>query len=355
MSALRQLQGKLREGEGMLITSAVSRLYLFGIQSSAGIGVVTQSGAALLIDFRYIELARGTVAGADVTLLENEREQLPECLRKNEINTLFLETDSVSVEEMARYRGLLSGVRLSRSPRLRRALSALREIKSAGECDRHAAAQAITDRAFSRLLPLIRRGMTERALRDTLDGLLREEGADDLAFSTIALSGENTSRPHGVPGEREIQDGDFVLLDFGAKKNGYCSDMTRTVAIGPVSDRQRRGYDLVLAAQAAALEVIRAGLSTREADRAARDVIDADPDFRGSFGHSLSHGIGIEIHEEPRCGPRSEGELKAGQIISVEPGVYLAGEFGVRIEDMVKVTGGGCRNFTASPKNLIVL
>lgn len=196
--------------------------------------------------------------------------------------------------------------------------------------------------------------MTEREIAGELEYILRKFGGDGLAFDTIAVSGSNGSMPHGTPGERPLEVGDFLTLDFGAMKGGYCSDMTRSVAIGHVCDEQKEVYETVLKAQNRAFEVIKAGASCMMVDLAARSLIE-DAGYKGCFGHSLGHSLGLEIHEEPRFSPLDEEQLAVGNVLSVEPGIYIESRFGVRIEDVVVITPEGFENLTHSPKQLIIL
>jgi Xaa-Pro aminopeptidase len=175
-----------------------------------------------------------------------------------------------------------------------------------------------------------------------------------MAFDTIVVSGANSSLPHGVPSDKPICRGDFITMDFGAVIDGYHSDMTRTVALGEVSEEQRFVYDTVLRAQRAALDVLKAGISGQDGDTAARRVIE-EAGYGHAFGHATGHGVGVQIHEEPRLSQRNEKPLLAGQVVTVEPGIYLEGRFGVRIEDMVQLTADGCRNLTNCPKELLIL
>ena len=203
------------------------------------------------------------------------------------------------------------------------------------------------------MLGCIRPGMSEIELRGELAAICYRLGAENMSFDTIVASGPNSSRPHAVPGERRVQAGDFITFDFGVCVNGYCSDMTRTVAVGGVSDEMRRIYDIVLRAQLAAEEMLRAGVSYTDFDGCARDIIKAEG-YGPNFGHSLSHGIGLEIHEAAYTSD-SDMILPAGSVVSVEPGIYLEGRFGVRIEDMALVCEDGCRILTDCPKELIIL
>jgi Xaa-Pro aminopeptidase len=231
----------------------------------------------------------------------------------------------------------------------------LRRVKDAGELERIAAAQAITDASFAHICDFIRVGMTEAEVALELEFDMRRRGATGLAFPSIVATGANGANPHAVPGRTRIAAGDLVVLDFGAAYKGYCSDMTRTIAVGAEpSDLAREVYETVLAAQRADLAVLRAGISGVDADKPGRDVI-ARAGYGEQFGHGTSHGVGLEIHERPSTSPRSKDTLLAGDVISCEPGIYLDGQLGVRIEDLVAIETGGIRNFTQSPKELLVV
>ena len=183
---------------------------------------------------------------------------------------------------------------------------------------------------------------------------MRERGSEGVAFDFIVVSGKNSSLPHGVPTDKKIEKGDFVTMDFGGVVNGYRSDMTRTVAVGNVTEKQRKIYETVMAAQQASLDMIKPGVACFQVDKAARDII-SNAGYGDFFGHGLGHSVGLEIHESPACNTRDKTPLKKGMIMTVEPGIYLPGEFGVRIEDMVVVTDSGYENLTKSPKELVVL
>ena len=183
---------------------------------------------------------------------------------------------------------------------------------------------------------------------------MRERGSEGVAFDFIVVSGKNSSLPHGVPTSKKIENGDFVTMDFGAVINGYRSDMTRTIAVGSVTEKQRTVYETVLTAQKAALSIIKPDVTCSAVDKAARDII-TDAGYGDCFGHGLGHSVGLEIHESPACNTRDITPLKSGMIMTVEPGIYIQDEFGVRIEDMVLITDNGYRNFTKSPKKLIII
>ncbi len=342
------------QADAALIVSDVNRRYYTGMASSAGTLLVTRGGAELVIDFRYIEKARAVARDCNVTLQQSLFKQIRAIAESSGVKTLAVETRHMTVSEFEGWKEALPGVTLLSGGLLDDLILSHRSIKSAGELAVMRQAQAITDRGCSELLNFIRAGRTEREIASELEYLMRKFGGDGLAFETIAVSGQNSSMPHGVPTEKPLEPGDFLTLDFGAIKDGYCSDMTRTVAIGHVSDEQKKVYETVLKAQHKAFEVIKAGASCRMVDSAARSLIE-DAGYKGCFGHALGHSLGLEIHEEPRFSPMTEAFAAAGNVLSVEPGIYLEGRFGVRIEDVVAVTGSGFENLAHSPKQLIVL
>ncbi len=233
-------------------------------------------------------------------------------------------------------------------------MMSLRAVKDASEISLIESAQAITDRAFEDLLGWIAPGMTEAEVANELEYRMRSFGADGLAFPTIAASGPNAALPHAVPGTRKLAVGDLVVLDFGARLSDYCSDMTRTVAIGTPSDELRRVYDAVLKAHEECKGAIAPGAALSEI-HALADRIISEAGYAGRFTHSLGHGVGIDVHEPPTLGPRGKGELACGNIVTVEPGVYIPGLGGVRIEDFGVVESGGFRGFTSSPHELQVV
>jgi Xaa-Pro aminopeptidase len=233
-------------------------------------------------------------------------------------------------------------------------INSQRKIKSADELADMRSAQRVAEKAFDHILGFIEAGKTEKEIALELEMYSRRNGSDYNSFSYIVASGPNSSMPHAVPGERKVQNGDFITMDFGCSINGYCSDMTRTVALGTVTDKQREVYELVLNAQKAALAIIKPGVANKAVDAAARDMIDASP-YAGMFGHGLGHSLGLAVHEEPRFSKLDESFLEPGLVLSVEPGVYIPGEFGVRIEDVVAITGDGYENLMKTPKDLLVL
>jgi Xaa-Pro aminopeptidase len=355
MTKAEQLAAILpQEIDGALITSAHNRRYLTGFPSSAGIVLVTKQGACFLTDSRYIEAAKRVISDMDCIEYTSETETLRELILQFGIRTIAVEGSGMTCSELSHYQNTLGGVKLQ-AEGLDPLLWELRLVKTEAELAKMSQAQELTEFGFDHILPFIRAGRTEREVALELEFIIRKQGAECVAFDYIVVSGANSSMPHGVPSDKVIEQGDFVTMDFGAVVDGWHSDMTRTVAVGRCSEEQKKVYQTVLTAQKAALSVLHEGLSGAVGDAAARNVI-AKAGYGEFFGHGTGHGVGIEIHEAPRLSPMAGGVLlKAGSVVTVEPGIYLPGKFGVRIEDMVHVTGNGCKNFTKSPKELLIL
>ncbi len=351
---IQSVQRMLEAKEALIIMSPVNRKYFTGFSASAGTLLITKNSADFLIDFRYYEKASETIKFCNVILFNRIYAQLNELLEKYEITTIYIET---SYMELGQYKSLqsnLSSYHISVDDKFDQFILKLRSIKSAEELKSIEAAQKITDDTFSYILDRITAGRTEREIMLDMEFYLRRMGSEGVSFDFIVVSGKNSSMPHGVPTDKKIEKGDFITMDFGAVIDGYRSDMTRTVAFGNVNDEQREVYETVLEAQKRAFEQIAPGVPCLNVDRAARAYI-ADNGYDGCFGHGLGHSIGLEVHESPCFNTRDETPLKPGMILSVEPGIYLPGKFGVRIEDLVYITEDGFKNLTASPKELIVL
>jgi Xaa-Pro aminopeptidase len=233
-------------------------------------------------------------------------------------------------------------------------IAGFRQVKEAYELERMRKAQQITDAAFAEVLTRIDVGMTEKEVAAELIYCLLKNGGEGLSFDPIVVSGPNTSLPHGVPSDRRLKEGDLVTMDFGVIYQGYCSDMTRTVALGYATEEMRKVYDTVLKAQLAGIEATRAGVKGKDIDAAARQVI-VDAGYGDYFGHGYGHSIGMECHEQPSCSPAGETVMEENMVSSAEPGIYLPGKFGVRIEDVVIIKADGCEDITRSPKNLIII
>ncbi len=349
---IKLLQGK---ADCALITDDINRRYLTGMKSSAGYVLVFPEQSYLLIDFRYIEKAREVVKHCEV--IEQQSgvfRQFDELFRKHHAKTIAVEAQSLTVQRCENLKNHMKNYEFLTDNTLSQALYDLRTVKSSEELTKIKAAQKIAEDALATLLEKLHPGMTEIQAALELDFYMRSHGAEDLSFETIALTGAHTSMPHGVPDERRIQNGDFVLMDFGAVVDGYHSDMTRTVCIGQPSEEMRFVYETVRTAQDAARAAAKSGITGKALDAVARDVI-RNAGYGEYFGHSLGHGVGLEIHEYPVATPSRDNILPAGGVVTIEPGIYLPGKFGVRIEDFVHITKNGCENLTNIPNSLICL
>ncbi len=336
-----------------LITGDINRRYYTGMKSSAGTVLAFADKAYLIIDFRYIEKARAVVKDCEVIEQDNLYEQINSLIVKHGAKTCAVEAETVTVAQLGELESKLR-VKVVSNGALSKAIAKQRAVKTESDTAKICEAQRIAEAGFEHMLEYIAVGRTEREISLELDYFMLKNGAEDLSFETIAVSGANTSMPHGVPTDKTVENGDFVLLDFGAVVDGWHSDMTRTVAVGNAGDEMKRVYDIVLNAQETALAGLRAGITGKQYDALARDVI-VESGYGDAFGHSLGHGVGMEIHEIPYGGPKSEQIIPEGAVITCEPGIYLPGAFGVRIEDMAYVTKKGCRNLTHAPKQLIIL
>lgn len=340
--------------EAALIQTEVSRFYLLDFDAGdAGTVLLLPDKMVYIIDSRYIESAQKHVKNAEVVLEQDVYAQVAELLHSHHVKHLYAE-NAITVAQLDTLREKLQGVTVDASPVLSREIMALRQSKDPEEIRRMREAQRITDACFTHILPFIKVGVQEIDLALEMEFFMRRNGAKGLAFPTICVTDPNTSLPHGEPGQTCIQAGNFLTMDFGAKYMGYCADMTRTVAIGEPGEERRKLYELVLKAHNAGIAAAAPGKKGCEVDAVARKVI-ADAGYGGYFGHGLGHALGIEVHESPRFSPKCEDEIKAGMVMSVEPGCYLAGRFGLRIEDAVLITETGCQSLAASEKQLIIL
>ncbi|MDE7294274.1 MAG: aminopeptidase P family protein [Oscillospiraceae bacterium] len=353
---LQRLCAALPEGVCGIIGDDINRRYFTGMKSSAGVVAVFKDAAYLVIDFRYIEKAREAARGCEVIEQKKLYEQLGELIKKHGAKEIWTERDKVTLSAFDRMKKGLAdcGAQVTNEGDLSNIIEKMRRIKSPAEIEAIIKAQRIAERAFENILDFIRPGVTEREIALELSFNMLKNGAEDISFETIALRGENTSMPHGVPSDSTVQTGDFVLMDFGAVYEGYHSDMTRTVAVGNVTDEMEEIYNIVFAAQEMALRAARAGITGKELDNVARGYI-SEKGYGENFGHGLGHCVGMEIHESPAANTRDETKLAENMVITVEPGIYLPKKFGVRIEDFVAITPDSCNNLTNAPKNLIKL
>lgn len=343
--------------DAILLTSAVSQRWTSGFDYTDGYIFVTRARAYLLADFRYIEAARAAVPACDFEIIMPAGSMLDcilELARRDNVYTIAYEDDTLSCAALARMKQRLAGAEFVPAGDL---INRLREYKDEAELDTIARAQTIADAAFQHILKTITPNMTEIDVALELEFFMRKHGADEAGFQTIAVSGTASSRPHGVPRPVKLERG-FLTMDYGARVDGYTSDMTRTVVLGRADAEMKQLYNTVLRAQLAALDAAAEGASCRALDAIARDIIESTPAYAGTFGHGLGHGVGLYIHEAPRLsqGAPASAVLKRGHVVTVEPGIYLEGKYGCRIEDMIAINPDGTvRNFTASPKEMIEL
>lgn len=336
-----------------LVLTETNRFYLTDFRSSLGYLFLVKGKKILYTDGRYIEAAKKQARkDCEVRLFKNAADTVSEVSAEFSPEVILLETD-ITVAEAQRTAKLADG-RAKPSQELTDFLNNLRSVKSSAEKEYIISAQRIAEKAFDNALTYIKAGMTEKEIALRLEYDMRSFGADGTSFETIVVSGKNSSLPHGVPSQKVIENGDFITMDFGALYKGYCSDMTRTVAVGFATEEMRAVYSTVLSAQLKGIEKIKAGEMCKNVDKAVRDTINADG-YGKFFTHGTGHGVGLYIHESPTLSVRSEEILRVGNVVTCEPGIYLEGKFGVRIEDMLFVTENGAQNLTNSQKNLIII
>ncbi len=339
---------------GVFVTSELNQYYLTGFSFTDGYVLVTREKSYVITDFRYIEAAEAQVGKEFEILMPSDmRLEIAALLSENNVKKLSFEDRTLPCADYIRFGEIFEGVELVRGGS--DIIENLRERKTADELDIIARAQAITDEAFAHILGFIKPDMTELEVALELEFFMRSRGAQSVAFDTIAVSGSSSSLPHGVPQNRKLEKG-FFTMDYGARLDGYCSDMTRTVVLGKADAEMKKLYNTVLRAQLAGIEKIQLGESCFEVDKAARDIIEGEG-YKGCFGHGLGHGVGMFIHEAPRLSPKvsPDKRLEAGHVVTCEPGIYISGKYGCRIEDMLAVTENGTIDFTRSPKELIEL
>ena len=354
MNHLKQIVSRLGDWglDAMLLTSPPGEFYAVGFHGE-GIVLAAPNACRYYTDARYLEAAQASVTGACIIQIGRGRSYkalLRQAVEELGIRRLGFEEERMTVAGHQRFAQALPCELVPAQP----LLDGLRGAKDPEELALMRQAQAITDQAFSASVSFIRPGMTECEIAARLQYEMLCRGAQRMSFDPIVVTGANGSLPHGVPGAARVEPGSFITMDFGCVYGGYCSDMTRTVAVGQPSEEMRQVYEVVLQAQQAGIAATRAGVPGQDVDAAARAVIRA-AGYGDYFGHSYGHSLGLEIHEAPNASPGAEAPLPAGAVVSAEPGIYLPGRFGVRIEDVVVVTPEGCEDITASPKELLVL
>ena len=353
MNHLEHIAAHLDGLDAILLTSEANCYYATGFMGE-GIALVTRRGSWYFTDSRYTEAADKAIGDAAV-IREVSREKpfsalINEALAEAGAEKAGFEEQRMTVAEHAVYSEKLHCTLTPASS----LMTELRGSKDEEELSCMTAAQRIAEGALEQILKEIRPGMTEKEIAARLNYLMVSAGAEKTAFDTIVASGPNGSMPHAVPGMRKVREGDFITMDFGCVYKGYCSDMTRTVALGRPSDEMRNVYDIVLQAQLAGIAAARAGVTGAAIDGAARKVIQ-DAGYGSCFGHSFGHSLGIDIHEAPNAAPGNDKPMPDGAVVSAEPGIYLPGRFGVRIEDVMILRPDGAQVITKAPKALLVL
>lgn len=346
-----QTELKARDLDAILLFSESNVHYAGQFAFTDGAVAVSRAGAWLFTDSRYIEAARAEAKGVEVRLMDAQHklsDQLKEVL--SGCGSIAAEEQRLAHAEWKRWEGLLE-TELRDGDAL---MADLRAVKDQAEIDALVAAQRIAEQALEEILDYIKPGVKERDIAAELTYRMMRLGGEGNSFDPITITGPNTSKPHGVPGEAVVQPGDFVTMDFGTLVQGYHSDMTRTVAVGYATDEMKRVYDTVLRAQLAGIALMKAGTTGVAVHQAAADIIAAEG-YGDYFGHGFGHSVGLEIHENPGASPRNDKPLPAGAVVTAEPGIYLPGKFGVRIEDMVLIGEDGPHDLTEAPKELIVL
>ena len=340
------------EVDGLLLTSRYSRHYGAEFDIAEGVAIVSAKGCRYFTDSRYIESAQRDLKGFEVLCVDKigYMKLLNDAIADFGVTTLGYEENYLTAAELMGYEKNLNAKLIP----FNKEIYSFRGVKEEWELELMRKAQAITDKAFAEVITRLKAGMTELELQAELIYCLYKNGATGLAFDPIVVSGPNTSLPHGVAGERVIVDGDFVTMDFGASYMGYCSDMTRTVAVGFATEEMKTVYNTVLQAQLAGLAASKAGVPGKDVDGAARKVI-ADAGYGEYFGHGYGHSLGLEVHESPSPNARNEEGMPVGSVASAESGIYLPGKFGVRIEDVCVFKEDGIEILTGSPKNLIIV
>jgi len=353
MSKLEKLRATFEQLhiDGLLITSNYNRRYMTGFTGTAGVVLVSKTKAIFITDFRYTEQAAAQCPDFEIVKhTASIFEEVAKVAKEIGITKLGFEQDTLTFASYKQYEQKceaelvpISGV-----------IEKLRLIKSSAEIKILKEAAKIADAAFEHITSYIRAGITELDVSNELEFFMRKQGATSSSFDIIVASGHRSALPHGVASDKVIEKGDLVTLDFGAYYNGYVSDITRTVAVGQPTDQLKEIYDIVLEAQLRGMAGLKAGITGRQADALTRDYI-TEKGYGPNFGHSTGHGIGLEVHEGPGLSFKSDIVLEPGMVVTCEPGIYIPGIGGVRIEDDTIITNEGNESLTHSPKELIIL
>jgi Xaa-Pro aminopeptidase len=351
---VKQLLDLLSEQEldALLVSTPENRRYLSGFTGSAGYLLINQDQALLFTDSRYIQQASSQALGFRATPVPRGWVWLANVLRETGIRRLGFESENITV---ASYQRLLDALKVGETSGKTSLVATsglvegLRVTKDDEELSRLQKAIDASDKALDAVCPTIQEGMTEREVAWRMEEAMREFGADGTSFSTIVASGPNGAMAHHRPTERAIRAGEPIVIDMGARVSGYCSDITRTVVLGPPDETFCKIYDIVLGAQLTAISTVQTGMTGAECDSLARSVI-TEAGYGDNFGHSLGHGVGLAVHERPRIGPGSDDKLGLNMVFTIEPGIYLTGWGGVRIEDIVILTPGGAKSLSKARK-----
>lgn len=341
-----------KQVDAIIVSNGYNMRYISGFSGATGYVYLSRNKKAVLTDSRYTIQAKEEAKDFQIYQVEKKyTDLLRDIIQEDGTTKIAIEGKDFLCYDLEAWKKELDFVTWTM---LGEELSMLRAIKLPEELAKIKKAEEIGDIAFSKILDIIKPGITELEVAAYLEFYMKQNGAEGLSFDTIVASGVNSSKPHAVPGRKKIEKGDFVTMDFGCIYDGYCSDMTRTIVVGKATQEQKKIYQTVLDAQLAALSYIKAGYKGCEIDKVARDVIEK-AGYGACFGHGLGHSVGLYIHENPRLSPSENQEILANVTETVEPGIYIENFGGVRIEDLVVVTENGCENYTNSPKELIEL
>ncbi len=340
--------------DAVLVSDGFNMRYISGFTGATGYLLITKNSRTLFTDSRYTVAAKAQAPDFNVVIISTDKgytDCINDILNAENIKKLGFESQNIIYSDFLRLNEKLA---VKEFVPITDELTRLRRIKTEEEIGFLRQAEHIGDIAFNEILGHIKPGVTELEIAAKLEYIMKCNGAEKLSFETIVASGLNSSKPHAEPGEKKIESGDFVTMDFGCVYKGYCSDMTRTVVVGHADKKQREIYNIVLKAQTAVIDMLKPGLPGKEYDKIARDII-AEAGYGEYFGHGLGHSVGLEIHENPRFSPKEEEIIEPGTIITVEPGIYIPDFGGVRIEDMLVITEDGYEDFAHSRKELIEL
>ena len=342
------------DADALILFDESNMHYVCGFSPSEGVVIVTKSGGYHIVDSRYTEAAERHSKTNGLFVIEIEKsfsDSVCEICEKENIKSLLFENETISLSKYQLYKDKLKYIEFIN---LDNKLMLLRNVKDIDEIKLIKEANNIAEKSFTELLNDVKVGKSEKELASLFDYYMAKNGSDGLSFVTILLTGTHTSMPHGVPSDRIIKEGDFVLFDFGATCKGYHSDMTRTVAISYATDEMKECYDLVLKAQIAGIKALKSGTKCADVYKAAYDILN-EQDMAKYFRHSLGHGVGLDIHEGYNASPKSTDTYEVGNVTSIEPGIYIPDKFGIRIEDLLYLSPRGRENLSKITKELIIL